>query len=66
VKEFIYLGSMFTREGKCDSDIERRRHWGSFREGPGQEYTKPASVYEEFDNSGRSERCVRIVASGRK
>jgi hypothetical protein len=33
-------------------------NWGSFREGPGQEYSKPASVYEEFDDSGRSERCV--------
>jgi hypothetical protein len=28
------------------------------REGPGQEYPNPASVYEEFDDSGRSERCV--------
>jgi hypothetical protein len=27
-------------------------------EGPGQEYPKPASVYEEFDESARSERCV--------
>jgi hypothetical protein len=24
----------------------------------GQEYRKPASVYEEYDDSGRSERCV--------
>jgi hypothetical protein len=24
VKEFVYLGSMFTRDGKCDSDIDRR------------------------------------------
>jgi hypothetical protein len=31
---------------------------GSFRERPGQEYPKPASVYEEFDDSSRSERCV--------
>jgi hypothetical protein len=31
---------------------------GSFREGPGQEYPKPASVCEEFDDSGRSEKCV--------
>jgi hypothetical protein len=30
----------------------------SFREGSGQECPKPASVYEEFDESGRSERCV--------
>jgi hypothetical protein len=29
-----------------------------FREGPGQEYPKPASVYEEFDDRGRSERCI--------
>jgi hypothetical protein len=27
-------------------------------EGPGQEYPKPASVYEEFDDSGRSGRCL--------
>jgi hypothetical protein len=33
---------------------------------PNQEYPKPASVYGEFDESARSERCVRIVASGRK
>jgi hypothetical protein len=32
-------------------------NWGSFREGPGQEYPKPANEYEEFDDSGRSERC---------
>jgi hypothetical protein len=32
--------------------------WGGFREGPGQEYSKPASVYEKFDESARSERCV--------
>jgi hypothetical protein len=31
---------------------------GKFREGPGQEFPKPASVYEEFDESARSERCV--------
>jgi hypothetical protein len=31
---------------------------GSFREGPGQEYPKPASVYEEFEESAKSERCV--------
>jgi hypothetical protein len=30
----------------------------SFREGPGQEYPKPLIVYEEFDDSGRSERCL--------
>jgi hypothetical protein len=24
----------------------------------GQEYPKPASMYEEFDDSGRNERCV--------
>jgi hypothetical protein len=33
-------------------------NWGIFREEPGQEYPKPASVYEEFDDSGRSERYV--------
>jgi hypothetical protein len=29
VKEFVYLGSMFTRDGKCDSDIERRVNAGN-------------------------------------
>jgi hypothetical protein len=40
----------------------------SFRDGPGQEYSKPPSVYEVFDDSGTSKRCVgvRIVASGSK
>jgi hypothetical protein len=33
-------------------------NWGSFREGPGQEYSKSASVYEEFDDSGGNEWCV--------
>jgi hypothetical protein len=33
-------------------------NWRSFREGPGQEYPKSASVYEEFDESARSVRCV--------
>jgi hypothetical protein len=28
VKEFVYLGSMFTRDGKCDSDIEKRVNAG--------------------------------------
>jgi hypothetical protein len=35
----------------------------------GQEYPKQASVYEEFDDSGRSERMIlthRIIASGKK
>jgi hypothetical protein len=38
----------------------------SFREEPGQESPKPARVYEEFDESPRNERCVRIVPSGSK
>jgi hypothetical protein len=29
VKEFVYLGSLFTRDGKCDSDIERRVNAGN-------------------------------------
>jgi hypothetical protein len=33
-------------------------NWGSFREEPGQEYPEPASVYEEFDDRERSEKCV--------
>jgi hypothetical protein len=33
-------------------------NWESFREGPGQEYLKLASVYEEFDDSRGSESCV--------
>jgi hypothetical protein len=58
VKEFVYLGSMFTRDRKCDSHIERRVNAGNMVKGPGQEYPKPTSVYEEFDDSGRSERCL--------
>jgi hypothetical protein len=37
-----------------DDDIEN----GTFRTKPGQEHQKPASVYEEFDESGKSERYV--------
>jgi hypothetical protein len=33
VKEFVYLGSMFTRDGKCDSDIERRVNAGNMVNG---------------------------------
>ena len=29
VKEFVYLGSMFTSDGKCESDIERRVNAGN-------------------------------------
>jgi hypothetical protein len=40
----------------------RRTFLDQFREvlgeGPGQQYPKPASVYEEFDDSGRNERSV--------
>jgi hypothetical protein len=31
---------------------------GSFRVGSGQEYPKPAIVFEKFGDSGRSERRV--------
>jgi hypothetical protein len=31
---------------------------GEVLEKCGQEHPKPASVYEEFDESGRSEKCV--------
>jgi hypothetical protein len=41
-------------------------HGRSFRERPGQEYPKPANVYEEFDDSKKRKVCVRIVASGKK
>jgi hypothetical protein len=44
------LGEHFlTKLGKSKS---------KFREGSGQEYPKPASVYEEIHKSGRSGRCV--------
>jgi hypothetical protein len=33
VKEFVYLRSMFTRDGKCDSDIERRVNAGNMVNG---------------------------------
>jgi hypothetical protein len=33
VKEFVYLGSMFTRDGKCDSDKERRVNAGNIVNG---------------------------------
>jgi hypothetical protein len=33
-------------------------NWGNFKEEPSQEYPKPASLYEEFDDSVRSERCL--------
>jgi hypothetical protein len=33
VKEFVYLGSMFTRDEKCDSDIERRVNAGNMVNG---------------------------------
>jgi hypothetical protein len=55
------------KEGLCPSsgDINRLMmmydaysNWGSFRKEPGQEYPKPASVYEEFDDNGTNERCV--------
>ncbi|XP_049870886.1 uncharacterized protein LOC126370141 [Pectinophora gossypiella] len=29
VNEFVYLGTMFTRDGKCDEDIERRVRLGN-------------------------------------
>jgi hypothetical protein len=36
----------------------RRTFLDQIGEGPGQEYPKPARVYEEFDDSGSSERCL--------
>jgi hypothetical protein len=33
-------------------------NWRSFREGSDQEYPNSTSVYEKFDESGRSERCM--------
>jgi hypothetical protein len=33
VKEFVYLGSMFTRDGKCDNDIQRRMNAGNMVNG---------------------------------
>jgi hypothetical protein len=29
IKEYVYLGSVLTRDGKCDSDIERRVNAGN-------------------------------------
>jgi hypothetical protein len=38
-------------EGEDEANISWPNWWG-VREGPGQEYPKPSSVYEEFDDSG--------------
>jgi hypothetical protein len=51
----FYEADMLERENLGEHFLTSE---GSFREGPGQEYPKPSSLYEEFDDSERSETCV--------
>jgi hypothetical protein len=46
-------------EADVGGNAGRGRPRRSFRERPGQKYPKPTSVYEESDDSRRSERCVK-------
>jgi hypothetical protein len=64
VKEFVYLASMFTRDGKCVSDIERRANAGNIVNGaPFILHAFMDSVYEEFDDSGKKKVCKKVISA---
>ena len=44
MNEYVYLGSMFTRDGRCESDIERRKTAGAKVSGALRPIMKSRSV----------------------
>jgi hypothetical protein len=38
--------------------VRGRPNWASYRERPVQEYQKPVTMYQEFDESRGSEKCM--------
>ncbi|KAI8431494.1 hypothetical protein MSG28_015996 [Choristoneura fumiferana] len=54
VNEFVYLGSKFTRDGKCESDIERRVNAGNMVKG----------ALHSFMNSRKVSNKARLAVHG--
>ena len=64
MNEFVYLGSMFTRDGKIDADVERRVNGGNKVNGGIHEVVTNQSMFEKARMAVQNGELVPILMYG--